>query len=578
MTYNDGLEEVDFSLRQLLKQWGWWAVPILLYASFYIWESPFTHNPPYAFSFSVLRIGQIVGIISSLLLGIWGLTIFHKTSFLVRSGIGMFGIGLAATILNSITDAIPYLVEITAGCQIIWLIGIWIYGQKQDLKASRKIRRNLIRARISLFGKLYVWMEISTRGLASVLFFISMTGLGYCQLFQHRGGYCLYGFQTMAWSLILFWFTFGLLWIRPNLQKLEIRILGNPFRFQNETHSIVLLEMKDHVLFFVYSLFVSIVSVGFGLFSRSDPRDVVFYWIAVVVLAAPFYGIVYWLILYRIERRTARDPGFDSALGPLRRVYQDHPELRRYIFGIQIPFKATETADGIQVEDLTGPRIYPWESVRHLWMRERCVWFVQESNPMIDGPLKLTGKPSKVRRESIFRLWGDKTYSKDTTEFIHPDRYRVRDALYNRMEPWGCIGLGIVFCGWWIFVFHLADIKTFTDSLLAYGMCGIFVLAGMALSGYGIYRLIYKVRVLDSILIRDEIVQVRFKDGIYVEFGARDILKIKFSKDPNGYNLYVKGIPVIRNIDKVSYFGVLKRRLDAMMAQQEQLKSVEEST
>jgi len=578
MIQNDGQQAEKHSVRHFLKRWGWWVVPIVLFASFYIWEARFTHNPPYAFPFSVLRIGQIAGLISALLLGVWWLKTFRRGPFLGRSSPGMFGIGLAATILNSITDQIPFIISITVGLQVLWLVFVWVHDRHDPFLVEWKTASRRLRpVRKDLFGSGLVWIEIVNCRLASILLFVSMTGLGYGQLLHYRQEFSAYGPMTMILSISLFPIAIGLTTSRPSLQHLEMRMLGNPPHSRSETIRLIFSEIDNLKMGCLCLGIVSFAAIVGAILSRSDSRFVKLYLCTAGVFAiAPSLCLMYGLLLCKQMVHAVLDGGFGRILENLRNLYRDHTVLIRSEFDFPIPFRAKETTEGIQVEDLIGPRIYPWESVRHLWMHSAIIRLVLETNNTIVGPLKLTGKQNKVRRESIFRLWGDKSCSNNLTEFIHPERYRIRDTWYNQTEPWGCILIGIIVPGFFASVLFFGK----ADSPVEYYVCGgiflAFSLAALMLAGYGVYRLIHKIHVLDRISIQDRMIRVQFIDGTDVEFGASDLIKIEFSNEPYGYHMYVKNIPVIRNIDKVSYFGVLKNRLDAMMAQQEQLKSVED--
>jgi hypothetical protein len=70
---------------------------------------------------------------------------------------------------------------------------------------------------------------------------------------------------------------------------------------------------------------------------------------------------------------------------------------------------------------------------------------------------------------------------------------------------------------------------------------------------------------------------IRFTDGSHVECSGDNIRKCSYSAS-QGCTLSLNNGMIISNLDKLSYFGVLKRRLDEMIAQNKQLKSVEEQT
>jgi hypothetical protein len=561
MTYNDGLEEVDFSLRQLLKQWGWWAVPILLFASSFWWIIPFRCEPPYPSPLFILRFCQIVGIICSFLLGVWFMILFRRDTVFGRASVGMLGIGMAIAILCCLINRpIPW--QYAAGVQLIWLIVVAICNRNdQAFAANRELNAQFDGARLEVFGTTYTligWIALKGMAFSACVVMICL-GWTWIQIpfFEQNPVMSRFLWIGVGCGISVAGL-YGLFFVWMSRIHIEVRCLTNPPKTRKQIILAVLKSNAELVLFLLLIMFWIILHPTILIIG------VVLLWFG--------YGLVLYYWFYRACILVDSRPRLEK----LRTLYSDHFDVLKNVLGVPVRDRVQPIDEGLKVIGVRGEAVYPWESIVHLYFRgQQSIRIVNQLGGSEIGPLILSGLKSKARVEAIIQLWGQKTEHKlETIEFVYPRIYQLQDEQRHHLAPFGILVSSIGMIGVGIGFILNESVESLFETVMNY----VFVLSGAGCLMYAFYAFRNKPKILHSIHIDSDTIFVEYLDGSREEYPCKDMKGCSYCPGTNGYQLSFSNGNVIHSIDKVSYFGVLKRRLDAMMAQQEQLKSVEERT
>lgn len=535
------------ALRIILR----WIVPILLLASCYGWIWPpgwiqeGMINP-------VLRITcQIIGLICSLLLGLWWMLVFSHViwNFWSRASFGMFGMCLAGYVLIGMGLENIYVYCGCGGLQVIWFISVmWYQSWNKILIRQKELEGHLLKEMVSLFGHRYVMLLRWLKQMCGFCFFAFLTSLGWFIATVGSAEYSNTHVCMKTGTIIsLGLFAILLPWVS----------------LLSETTSVLITKsvnqgIKGTVLgccfigFCIYYLVFCYMVAVLGCAKKDDPISWPF---GLLVLGILIFGIVVYRYWYKYALKLEEKIASSDSYEQIRRKCLDYHNALKDIRFPRYNKEVTSTFQGLTFRDIHGEKLYHWDKIRNIFFDSLNIVSVvdkegNKSEGKMPSPKKI--KPN-AKIEAIWSQWADHIARKEEIiKFEYPIEEQKKDENTAFFEALFAIVLGVG-----LPIMHI---------LMWEREIGIFIPAFVLLISltfviWGILRLKSKPKVLSSISIEQDRILVHYTSGEIQECMKSGITDSTFKYYRTGVLITFKGLPYLKKIERVSYFPVLRQKL-----------------
>ncbi|MHC4646534.1 MAG: hypothetical protein ACYTBJ_13620 [Planctomycetota bacterium] len=538
--------------KDKLRRCVFWAGPALVCITVFGWEKPVTDFPP-----QMPLLFRIVGVAGGLLTCVgclWGFTGRNKIDLIASLAIGMFGIGIAGWFcLDSPQKRAP-VYRLVGISQALWLIFVLCWNLTSKMPRERRALRKQINAELKKifpprdlylatvsawacglcaigFVTLFVWSVLVTR---------PQTYFTHALPLQAAWSCCLLGVPVLAPLAALTNLTKAAFVKKPNPGRGGLRVLALGSGF-----------------FGILACLLMGTLAGDKAFWLIGPPSCLL-WVAIC-----------WL-WYKHSLKVAERAGKSDYRRRIREIAAQNREAGFDTLGSDafVPEVVT-TDEGLKVANVAGEALYPWEDIKyiHLYHNGSSAAVVNKHERCGIGQLSVSEglKTRSKQMEQIWASWLDKIESKeDIHEFEYPQWSRDRDARQARDY-----GILMTVCA--IFIFAIAFfllLRRQDASGNELGASAGFFLFGLVPAGVAGYffRESRKKR-LRNLYLREGKITVYYDDGSTAQYDIEDITEYRCRLYADGAEIIFRDGTTFKNLDRVSYWPVLRERLQIHLQQ-----------
>ena len=535
------------ALRIILR----WIVPVLLLASCYGWIWP----PGWAqeeLINPVLRIAcQIVGLICSLLLGPWWMLVFSHViwNFWFRSSFGIFGICLASYILIGMGQENLYVYYGCGGLQFIWLISIiWYQSWNNILISQKDLKSHLYEEMALLFGHWYVMLLSWLKQVCGFCFFSFLASFGWLVVTISFVDYSSVQTYLKTGTLIsLGLFAILLPWVHM-FSAIARVLISKSVDQKVKGAALNCCFMGFMVYYFVFHYLLIVLS-----YIKKDDTISWPYGLAILGILV-FWAVVsrYW---YKYALQLEEKIASSESVELIRKNCVDYQNALRDIRYPRYNKEVTSTLQGLIFRDIHSEKLYRWEEIKNITFDSlNIVSVIDQEDNKSEGKMPPEIKiKMNSRIEAIWNQWADHISGKEEIrKFEYSLDEQTKEEKNALAEAWFAIAGGVGF-PIMLILSRERELGIIIPTFIL-----LFSLTSLI---YGVFRLKRGPKILSSISIEQDRILVQYTSGEIQECRKSDITDYTFKCDRTGVLITFKGLPALKNIERVSYFPVLKEKL-----------------
>ncbi len=538
--------------KEILHCWVFWAGPMLIVITIFGWQKPITDLPP-----QMPVLFRIIGITGGLLMCIGCFLRFggrNTIDQIAYLGAGIFGIGIAGWFWLGFTQRRAPVFCAVGISQAAWMSSLLCWNLISEIPRDRRAIRRQISAELKkIFPARDLYLAAVSAwacglcGLACVTLFVwlilvtnAATYFTQTRPLTRAAIWCL--LATSAWV------PFALL---TNLTKAAFVKKPNPRRG----------DLRAFALGCGFvGILICLLAAGHG----GDKAG----WV-IGSATCPLWAGICWL-WYKHSLKIAGKAKESDYHKRIRGIAADESEASFDALGSRAFVSEVVTTDeGLKVANVAAQALYRWEDIKYiqLYHNGNSAAVVNKQQRFGIGQLSVSEglKNQSEQMEHIWAKWLDKIERReDIREFEYPTWSQQRDAQELRSGGVKMVICGIVICG--IGFLPFAENKDGEGSVLAARV--IFFLLGLLVLGLaGYFFRASRKKKLHSLRVRERQMTIYYDDGSTACYDTEDIREYRYGAYSQGVEITFKDGTRLKNLDRVSYWPVLRERLQTCLQQ-----------